>query len=390
MIETTGPLIFLVAGEPSGDALGAKLMRALKAQSGGSIRFAGVGGERMEAEGLTSLFPLHDIAVMGFTEIVPQLPTIFRRLRQTIAAVERMRPAALVTIDAPAFSLRVAKQVRRLGVPAIHFVAPQLWAWRPERVTKLAQAIDHLLLLFPFEAAFFERAGIACTYVGHPVLEDAADPVDADFRAVHGIANDAPLLLAMPGSRRGLAGRMLPVFQAAVGVLEKRHPALRVVVPIVAGTADLVSAHARAWTKPPILVQDMREKRAAFRAADAALTISGTATMELAVAGVPMVVAYRTTRLSAWLARRLIQVPFVAMPNLVAGRSLVPELLQEACTSERIAEEIDRLLTDQNARAAQKAGLADVCAKLGQDGPSPSTRAAAVVLDFANRKRAKS
>lgn len=375
----SGPLVFLVAGEPSGDALGAKLMRALRAQTNGAIRFAGVGGERMAAEGLRSLFPLQDIAVMGITEIVPQIPRIFRRLRMVTAAIRSERPAAVVTIDAPAFCLRVARATRPLGIPVVHYVAPQLWAWRPRRVKNLIGRVDMLMLLFPFEAAFFERAGVRSAYVGHPVIEDAGGD-GAQFRARHGIEADAPVLLALPGSRRGLVGRMLPVYAGALARLHAGIPRLRIVVPVVAGTADAVSAAAARWPFEPILVGDPREKRSAMAAATAAVTISGTATLELAVARVPMVVTYVANRASAWLARRLIKVPYVAMPNLVAGRKIVPELLQEGCTPEAIVREAERLLTRPEVRERQKEALGEVAAVLGQDGSSPSMRAAAVVL----------
>jgi len=376
-----GPLIFIIAGEPSGDALGAKLMHALK-HADSKVRFAGVGGDRMSAEGLHSLFPLHDIAVMGITEILPQVPVIFRRLNETVAAIRAQRPAVLVTIDAPAFVLRVIRKTRSSDLPVVHYVAPQLWAWRPWRVKKLVGRIDRLMLLLPFEKEFFDRAGVPSVYVGHPVLEEADAPRQADFRARHGIAADAPLLVVLPGSRRGLVGRMLPVYGAAMRLLHRRHPSLRIVVPVVSGTAAQVGAAVRDWPTAPIILNDPAEKRAALAEADAALTTSGTATLELAVAGLPMVVTYKVSALSAWFARRLIQVPNVAMPNLVAGRTIVPELLQEKCTPEAIVEELDALLRGSEVRAAQRSALAEVCAKLGRDGPKPSERAAAVVLSM--------
>ena len=377
-----GPLIFIIAGEPSGDALGAKLMRALKGATGGAVRFARVGGDRMSAEGLHSLFPLHDIAVMGITEILPQVPTIFRRLNETVAAIRAQRPAVLVTIDAPAFVLRVIRKTRSPDLPVVHYVAPQLWAWRPWRVKKLVGRIDRLMLLLPFEKDFFDRAGVPSIYVGHPVLEEADAPRQSAFRAHHGIAAQAPLLVVLPGSRHGLVGRMLPVYGAAMRLLHARYPGLRIVVPVVSGTLAQVEAAVRDWPVAPIIVADPAEKRAALAEADAALTTSGTATLELAVAGLPMVVTYKVSALSAWFARRLIQVPNVAMPNLIAGRTIVPELLQEDCTPENIVNELDALLRGDGARAAQKAALAEVCAKLGRDGPKPSERAAAVVLSM--------
>jgi lipid-A-disaccharide synthase len=378
--DQTAPLIFLIAGEPSGDALGAKLIRALKEARPGQVRFAGVGGERMAAEGLQSIFPLQDIAVMGLTEVLPQLPRILRRLRQTVAAIRNQRPAVLVTIDAPSFCLRIARRVRPLGIPVVHYVAPQLWAWRPERVKKLIGLIDRLMLLLPFEKTFFEQAGVPSVHVGHPVLEELDAPRAADFRARHAIPQGAPLLVVLPGSRQGLVGRMLPVYGAALDRLRARHRGLRVVVPVVAGTAEAVAKAVRSWAVAPILLRDPAEKRAALAAADAALTTSGTATLELAVFELPMVVTYKVSALSAWLARRLIRVPHVAMPNLIADRLIVPELLQEACTPERIAAAVEDLLDDPAARAAQKAALAEVCDKLGRGGPRPSARAASVVL----------
>lgn len=377
-----GPLVFIIAGEPSGDVLGAKLMSALRRATGGKVRFAGIGGDRMTAEGLQSLFPLQDIAVMGLTEVLPQLPTILRRLNDAVAAIRATRPDVLVTIDAPAFVLRVIRRTRSPDLPVVHYVAPQLWAWRPGRVRKLVGQIDRLMLLLPFEKDFFDRAGVPSEYVGHPVLEEADAPRAAVFRHRHGIAPEAKLLMVLPGSRRGLVARMLPVYGTALRALAALHPDLRVVVPVVSSTAAPVEAAVRDWAVQPLLIADPAEKRAALAEADAALTTSGTATLELAVAGVPMVVTYRVSALSAWLARRLIQVPNVAMPNLIAGRAIVPELLQENCTPQTIVRALDRLFRDERERAAQKAALAEVCRKLGRDGPKPSERAAAVVLSM--------
>jgi lipid-A-disaccharide synthase len=380
--EGAGPLIFIIAGEPSGDALGAKLMHALKEATGGAVRFAGVGGDRMATEGLHSLFPLHDIAVMGITEILPQVPTIFRRINETVTAIRQQKPAVLVTIDAPAFVLRVIRKTRSPDLPVVHYVAPQLWAWRPWRVKKLVGRIDRLMLLLPFEKDFFDRAGVESIYVGHPVLEEADLPRQTDFRARHGMAPDTPLLVVLPGSRRGLVSRMLPVYGAAMRTLRLRHPDLRIVVPVVSGTAALVESAVGDWPGMPVLISDPSEKRAALAEASVALTTSGTATLELAVAGLPMVVTYRVSALSAWFARRLIQVPNVAMPNLIAGRKIVPELLQEECTPEAIVRELDALLCGGETRAAQKEALAEVCRRLGRGGPKPSAQAAAVVLSM--------
>ncbi|MGQ0664348.1 MAG: lipid-A-disaccharide synthase [Pseudomonadota bacterium] len=374
--------IFLIAGEPSGDVLGAKLMAALKRTADGLV-CVGVGGERMAAEGLESLYPLDDIAIMGLTEVVRRLARLRRRLDDTVQAIRRERPAAVVTIDSPSFSLRVSSRVRGTGVKRIHYVAPQLWAWRPGRARRLARQTDHLMALLPFEPEFFARLGVPCTYVGHPVIEDAVAPADRPaharaFRARYGIDPEAKLVAVLPGSRADLVRRMLPVFAAAVGLLSARIKRLHVVLPTVALSADLVAA--AGWPVSRTIVEEPADKRDALLAADAGLTVSGTATLELAVAGLPMVVAYKVSRLSGFLVRRLIRVPHVAMPNLVIGRQLVPELLQEDCRPARIAAELGRLIDDPAAAAGQRQGLAEIRARLGRDGPTPSERAARVVL----------
>jgi lipid-A-disaccharide synthase len=386
-------LVFLIAGEPSGDALGARLMAALKRATGNQIRFAGVGGERMAAEGLVSLFPLTDIAVMGFADVIPRLPTLLRRIRETAQEIWRLHPAVVVTIDAPSFGLRVASRVRGSQSRLVHYVAPQLWAWRPSRAAKLGQRVDHLLALLPFEPEFFSKLGIACTYVGHPVLEEALIPASGTaFRTRHGITADAPIVLVMPGSRIGLVRRMFPTFAGAVERLAVLRPDLHVVLPTVAGTEAFVRSATAAWKVPHTLVSDITEKREAFSAANAALTVSGTATMELAVASVPMAVAYRVGRLTEFYARRMIEVSHVAMPNLILGRQAVPELLQGDCTPERLAAELSRLLQAENA-ARQRRDLAEICRRLGLDemragGPRPSDRAAKAVLAAIDAQRA--
>ena len=382
--RASAPDIFLVAGEPSGDALGGRLMAALKRATQGRIRISGVGGERMASEGLDSLFPLDDIAVMGLTEVLPRLPRILGRLRETVRAVASRRPRVVVTIDAPSFTLRVAGQVRKLGIPVVHYVAPQLWAWRPGRARELARKIDHLMVVLPFEPEFFAKVGVPCTYVGHPAIEDANLARDcAVFRRRNGIPGEAPILAVLPGSRHGLAQRMAPIFGAAVRRLHAQHSTLHVVTLVVAGTADLVAQATQNWGAPCISARAPEDKRDALAAATAAITTSGTATLELAVAGVPMVVAYRASPITAFLARRMIEVDAFALPNLVAGRLVAPELMQENCTVDRLVAEVGRLLDDAEARRSQIAGWHEVRAKLGVSGPAPSDRAARVVLEAA-------
>lgn len=379
----TAPLVFLIAGEPSGDVLGARLMAALKDATGGQVRFAGIGGERMVAEGLESLFPLDELALFGLAELLPKLPNLIRRLRQTVQEILRLRPDAVVTIDAPDFGFRVAKRIRKSGadIPLIHYVAPTVWAWRPGRAKKIAGFLDHLLVLLPFEPPYFEAEGLGCTFVGHSIVEGGADKGNAvRFRAAHGLPGDAPILTVLPGSRRSEVAALLPDFGAALARLKERHPHLIVAVPTVPQVADAVRSATKAWPLPTIVVEGDQDKYDAFAASTAALAASGTVALELALAGVPAIIAYRIHPLTYRLYRRLIRVSYVNLVNIMLDRALVPELLQQDCTPEKLAGAVDRLLTDPAARQAQKDGVAQVARWLGQGDVPPSRRAAEAVL----------
>jgi lipid-A-disaccharide synthase len=378
----TGPLIFLVAGEPSGDLLGARLMAALTAQTGGRVRFAGVGGAAMAREGLNSLVPIAELSVMGLLEVIPHLPRILGHLRRTVQAARRLRPAAVVTIDSPNFSLEVAKRLAGGGAPLIHFVAPSVWAWKPWRARRIARYLDHLLTLLPFEPPYFERHGLATTFVGHPAVEAPAGGDPRVFRQDHGIPEAALLLCVLPGSRRGETARLLPIFRDTLALLRTSVPDLHVVVPTVPNVADDVAAAARDWPVPAAVLRDPAAKYDAFAASDAALAASGTVAVELAVAGVPSVIAYRLSPLTGFLAKRLLKVRYVSLPNLLLDRAAQPEFLQGHCTPANLAGALERLLTDPAARAAQKADAAAAVAQLTSGGDSPSQRAARCILDL--------
>jgi lipid-A-disaccharide synthase len=381
----SAPLIYLVAGEPSGDVLGAKLMAALKRRAGERLRFAGIGGERMMGEGLRSLFPVTDIAVNGLVEVLPALPRVFRRLDEAVADVARVRPAVVVTIDAPGFCLRLADRVRPLGIPVIHYVAPQVWAWRSGRARKLGRHVDHLLALLPNEPELFTRYGLPTTYVGHPAIEDRALPTDGPgFRTRHRVPDGARIVVMTPGSRTHVLRRMLPVFAGAVRLLHRRRPDVFVVVAAVAATEGIIREAAKDWSFPHVVVADLREKRDAIAAASAALSMTGTGSLELAIADLPMVVGSRVSTLTAILAWLLVHIKYFSMPNLLLGREVVPEMLQFAATPARLAARLERLLDDPGEQAAQRAGFAELRALLGggaQDAATPSDRAAAVVRD---------
>jgi len=383
--------LYLIAGEPSGDRLGAGLMRALRAELP-EVRFIGVGGRMMGREGLSSLFDIIDLNVMGLAEVVPLLPTLMRRIRETRADVVRAAPDALITIDSPSFGLRVAQRVRARapGIRTIHYVAPSVWAWRPGRARQMARFIDHVLALLPFEPPAMREAGLSCDFVGHPIAGQPA-PSEAEvaaFRDRAGVAAGEPLLLLAPGSRGGEVRRMMPVFAATLARIVARHPGLRVALPVAETVAGQVVAAAAGLEPRPVLVlpeAGEAAKRAAFAAADLALVTSGTVTLEMAAAGTAMVSAYRTSWLTAAIVRRLVRVDTANLVNLVGGARVVPEFLQERCTAGEIAPALLRLLEEPDSRAAQLAAFGPVMAALGQGGEAPSSRAARSVLEALGR-----
>jgi lipid-A-disaccharide synthase len=380
------PFIFLITGEPSGDALGGALIAALRQRTGGKLRIAGIGGERMREQGLESIVPLEDLAIIGVAEVLPRAPIIFRRVRQTIAAIRALHPDAVVTIDSSGFSWRVAHGLRRRGesLPLIHYVAPMVWAWRAGRARRMARWYDHLLTLLPFEPPYFERVGLSCGFVGHPVLESGAECGDGErFRAVHGLAAADLLITVLPGSRSGEVRRLLPIFGAALADLRGAIGAFRIVVPTVGTVAATVAGAVVAWPGNPIVVQQPREKYDAFAASRAALAASGSVALELALAGLPMVVGYRLNPLTEALLSRVLKVRQVNLVNLLLGKPLVTELLGANCTPPRLAARLAELISDERVRAAHRDGYSEAIRRLDGDGVSPSLRAADQILEFA-------
>ena len=379
------PLIYLIAGEVSGDALGARLMRAL-VSARPDLRFGGIGGDAMAERGLASLFPMRELALMGFLEVLPQLRKIRCRLDQTVADITARRPDVVVTIDAPGFALRVLRRIAPLGIPRAHYVAPQVWAWREGRVRKYPGLWDRLLCLLPFEPEFFARHSLPATFVGHPVLEGGANLGDAmRFRRRHGLSPEARTLVLMPGSRHGEVARLLPVFHATLQRLVAAASDLHPVIPIAGPVADAVRAGSAQWSRPPILIDDAVDKHDAFAAAAAALTKSGTSTLELALAGVPMLVTYRLNPLSAAIARRLVSVQHASLVNLLAGKDVVPELLQQDCTPDSLAAALGALLQDPRKQQDQRAAFRRVVDMLRPPHGTPSEAAATVVLELLDR-----
>jgi len=387
------PFIFLIAGEPSGDVLGGALIAALRNRAGDRLRVAGIGGECMAQQGLASLVPLSDLAVAGVAEVLPRAPRILQRVREAVRAIRELRPDAVVTIDSSGFSWRVAHRLRRNGeqLPLIHYVAPMVWAWRPGRARRMARWYDHLLALLPFEPSYFERSGLACTYVGHPVIESGADRGDAArFRVTCGLASDELVLTVLPGSRGGEVKRLLPIFGAALRQLEPMIGPFRVAVPTVEPVADIVSAAVADWPGRPIVLRGAAAKYDAFAASRAAMAASGTVALELALARLPMVVAYRLNPLTeAWL-NRVLKVRQVNLINLILGRRLVPELLGAQCTPVRLADALAELVRDERVRSTHIDGYDEVMRRLGAGSLSPSRNAADRILAIiAGRRRSE-
>jgi lipid-A-disaccharide synthase len=383
------PLFFLIAGEASGDLLGSRLIQALKKKTNGSVRFAGIGGPRMRAEGIELLFPQEELAHMGIFELLRHIPHILGRIRETIAAVKRMRPNALITIDSPDFSFRVARALKGQGVPLIHYVAPSVWAWRPGRAKKVAQFLDHLLALLPFEPPYFIKEGLACTFVGHSIVESGAGSGSgARFRVKYQIPEKDTLLAVLPGSRTGIIGRLLPIFGETVARLKTRHPNLHVIIPSISSLAPFIKEQTSLWDVPVTVIEGDADKYDAFAASRAALACSGTVAVELALARLPTVVAYKVSRLSAALAKPFLRIKYASLVNLMHDKMIVPECLQHDCRAEKLSETLRELLDNEVARKKQIEGLSDVAAWLGQGQFVPSERAAEVILQASQPKRA--
>jgi lipid-A-disaccharide synthase len=373
------PLIYLIAGEQSGDVLGARLMQAIKAKRP-DIAFAGIGGSAMAEQGLVSLFPIHSLSLMGLLEVVPKIFELRVLLKQTIADIQAWAPDVLVTIDSPGFTLRVLRALQPTSIRRVHYVAPQVWAWRESRVKHYPGLWDELLCLLPFEPAFFARHNLPGRFVGHPVLESGADTGNAQrFRDRHALDADDTIVTIMPGSRQTEVSRLLPVLEATIRLLPER---IVPVVPLAGPVEEVVRQRAGSWPIRPILVRDAEDKHDAFAASAVALTKSGTSTLELALAGVPMLVTYRVNPLSHQIAKRLIKIKYASILNLLLDRPVVPELLQYDSRPDRLAAELHRLLTDQAAVELQRQGCAEALAMLRPPSGTPSEAAADAVLSM--------
>jgi lipid-A-disaccharide synthase len=381
--------IFLVATEESGDRLGAQLMKVLRQRLGDAVRFEGVGGQAMAREGLVSLFPIEHLSIMGLTAILTQLPQHLRRIRETAEAVTEASPDILVIIDSPDFTHRVARRVRARdpSIPIIDYVSPSVWAWRPGRARAMRAYVDHVLALLPFEPEEYRKLrGPPCSYVGHPLTEQIATLRPAAFEQKR--RDEAPpVLLVLPGSRRGEIRHHMAVFGEALGRLRDEGVAFELILPTMPHLQEAVANGLKDWKVTPKIVIGEQEKRAAFRIAHAALAKSGTVTLELAVAGVPMVAAYKAGAVEAFVIRNALRAISVILANIVVGENVVPEFIQRDCTPEKLLPALREVLADSAMRRRQLAAFAKIDAIMSTGNQPPSVRAADIVLATMRKSR---
>lgn len=382
------PTIAVFAGETSGDQLGGWLIAALKKQNP-KLRFIGVGGANMQAQGLKTLFSMQELSVIGFAEVLPHALRLKRRIRQTADFIEREHPDIVVTIDSLGFNFRVNELLRKRGAQLpkfIHYVAPTVWAYKAHRAKKVAKIMDCQLTLLPFEPPYFIKEGMRAEFVGHEIAWWWKEKGDgAAFRKRYKIADETPLLAVFPGSRLGEITRLLPIYRDAVQLLHQKIPTLEVVLQVPPALATETIRLTADWTVPHFVVSDPTEKKDLFAGVTAALAKSGTIGLECALAGLPSITTYKANAITAAFVRRLLKTPFVNLANVLLGREIIPELLQENCTPENIAIALTPLLTEENARDVQKQFLRVIPAQLGaDDSVSPSDKAASIILGYLN------
>lgn len=374
--------IFLVAGEESGDRLGAALIDALRKRTGGAVTMTGVGGQEMTRAGVPSLFPIDELAIVGFSTLPQRLPTIVRRIRETANAIVAARPDVLVIIDSPDFTHRVARRVRAADpqIPIVNYVSPSVWAWRPWRAPAMRRYVDHVLALLPFEPAVHQRlGGPPCTFVGHPLTQRIGEFRPNAEEARRRMA-DPPVVLVLPGSRSSEIKRMLPAFGEAIARVDAITGPLEIILPTVPHLRDQVNAATANWPRRPRIIVDQDEKYAAFRIARAALAKSGTVTLELALSGVPTVAGYRLSLLEEVVARLMVNVPTIILANLVIGENVVPELLQRDCTAKNLTNALAPLMMESPERRRQVEAFARLDSIMEVGRRAPAAVAADVVL----------
>ena len=380
--------VYLIAGEPSGDLLGSRLMRALRRKTAGNVAFFGLGGDTMEAEGLKPLFDISDLAIMGLIEVIPSIPKVLRHIKETIADILRVQPDIVITIDSWSFSSRVHQKLRKLkaGIPQLHYVAPQVWAWKKKRAKTMYKYIDALMTLLPQEPKYFTPYHLETVFVGHPVIESEVLQADGnEFRRQYQIPDDKKIITLLPGSRHNEVGRLLPVFADAARQLLAQNPNFYFVIPTVRTVASHVKAEAAKLNLPLLVVESQQDRYNAFRASSAAIAASGTVALELAICHIPHIIGYKVSPLTAFIADKFLKIQFVNLSNIMLGREVVPELLQEQCIAGNIVRYINELLSHGELYHRQMDGFDKVKALLSNGEQTPSDNAADFVLDLVSR-----
>lgn len=376
--------IYLIAGEPSGDLLGSRFMCAMKAKNP-DVEFFGVGGESMEREGLKSLFDISDLAIMGLAEVVPSIPKVLRLIKQTVNDIVQCNPDVIMTIDSWSFGARVQKKIRKkkLGIPQVHYVAPQVWAWKKKRARTMYKYVDLLLTLLPQEPKYFTPYNLEAICVGHPVIESQVVNGDAEaFRKQYDIEKDKTIISVLPGSRHNEVSLLLPVFLESAKLLLQKNENLHFVIPTVKTVAERVKKMCAGTELPITIVEDEISRYGAFKASSAAIAASGTVALELAIAGVPHIVGYKVSPFSAWLVKHFLHIQFVNLSNIILGREIIPEVLQERCIPVNIALYIQGLLNKDSWYEKQVEGFTKVRQLLGMGEQTPSERACEIICDL--------
>lgn len=381
---------YLIAGEPSGDSLGARLMEAIKRQDKDAF-FMGIGGDGMQEHGLTSLFDISELAVMGIAEVIPSIPRILRRIKETVAEIERLKPDVVITIDSWSFCARIHKKLRKLNlnIPQVHYVAPQVWAWKKKRARTMYKYIDLLLTLFPYEPKYFLPYHLETVFVGHPVIENAGmrKISGEDFKKKYEIPADNKIMLVLPGSRHNEVERLLPDFLEVVKKMRQKHFNFSYILPTVSTVAARVRKAVAESELPIIVVEGEDARRAAFQNADVAIAASGTVALELAILDVPHIVAYKVPKPTEWVARRCLHIQFVNLTNILLGYEVVPELLQQDCNPDNIMQYVEQFLSRNSLYKRQIENFGKLRNLLGLNEQTPSDNAAAAILELINRRK---
>lgn len=378
-------VIYLIAGEPSGDFLGAQLMRSLRAQSQRKVLFYGVGGSKMETEGLVSLFPYHELSMMGFVEILPYIFRTLTHISSVVADIILKQPEMVVTIDSPGFNFRVVEKLRKEEFKSkfVHYVAPTVWAYKPERAEKCAKLFDHMLLLLPFEPPYFKKVGLDCTFVGHPIIcESAAGNAD-EFREKYELPANSPIFCLLPGSRKGEVKHNMPVFSRAIGMLAHCYPTLTLFIAVPVHVLPILAPYLNTCPFRVIIADSELDKKNGIAASRFAFVKSGTVALEVAAAGTPMLVTYCINKLSAWWLRRMLLTKYANLVNILLKKEVIPELLQENSNSVMLASCANTILKYSELQQKQKVGIESAIKQLIPDGNVlPSDIAARKILSL--------